>query len=139
MIRMLSCIKSIMQRQDPLPLLFVFLFFLAVSAVSKAQQHVAADTVPPMEEVAEELERIQELTSYGPHYKNPHAAGRLLTLNRVVPPLPADYGPVRLSGPAYKNQEPAARPGPSTTVPSKVRENLTGPRYKNRRAKTGNL
>ena len=128
-----------MKRQNPLPLLFVFLPFLAVSAVSNAQQHATTDTLPPSEEVAEELERIRELTSYGPHYKNPNAAGRLLTLNRVVPPLPADYGPVRLSGPAYKNQEPAARPGPSTTVPSKVRENLTGPRYKNRRAKTGNL
>ena len=128
-----------MQRQDPLPLLFVFLSFLAVSVVSRAQQHAAADTIPPSEEVAKELERIRELTSYGPHYKNPSAAGRLLTLNRVVPPLPADYNPVRLTGPAYKNLEPAARPGSSTTVPGKARKNLTGPRYKNRRAKTGNL
>ncbi|PPK85124.1 hypothetical protein CLV84_2015 [Neolewinella xylanilytica] len=129
-----------MKRDNPLPFLIILLSLLTVSAVSTAQSTPeVVDSVSQDGADVEELERIEELVTYGPHYKNPNAAGRLLTLNRAVPPLPADYAPVRLTGPVYKNLLPGNRPAPTTTITREEEEQLTGPRYKNRGAKTGNL
>ncbi len=129
-----------MQRENPLPFFFALLFLILLSATSDAQVHATpADSMSAAEAQARELDRIESLTRFGPHYKNPNAAGRLLTLNRAVPPLPLDYDPVRLIGPAYKHRKPDPVRADLSTRRRPANARLFGPRYKNRGAKSGNL
>ncbi|WP_116128206.1 hypothetical protein [Lewinella sp. IMCC34183] len=130
-----------MKRENPLPLFFILFFLVMLSTTSRAQvEATVADSLRSARtEQLQELRRIEALTSYGPHYKNPNAAGRLITLNRAVPPLPADYAPARVMGPTYKNRKPALTPADTTAVRRRSTPRLMGPRYKNRGAKTGNL
>ncbi len=129
-----------MRRETPLPFFFALLFLFLLSKASTAQAPTGlTDSIPPGEVLNDELRRIEALVKFGPHYKNKNAAGRLLTLNRAVPPLPAAYVPLRQFGPAYKNRKPAATPVDSSAVPVSGKPKLFGPRYKNRGAKSGNL
>ena len=129
-----------MHRENPLPFFFVLLFLFLLSRASTAQSHAnPTDSVSAADSLNDELRRIDELTKFGPHYKNKNAAGRLLTLNRAVPSLPTDYAPLRLFGPAYKHRKPVATPVDSSAAPASRRQKLTGSRYKNRGAKSGNL
>ena len=129
-----------MQRENPLPLFFSLLFLFLLSKSHTAVAQISPpDSTQSAREQRLELQRIKKLTRFGPHYKNPNAAGRLLTFNRAVPSLPADYAPVRLTGPAYKNRKPTLAPVDTTKARPAARPRLYGPRYKNRGAKTGNL
>ncbi|MFT6000163.1 MAG: hypothetical protein ACI81P_002624 [Neolewinella sp.] len=93
------------------------------------------DSLPLPKASAVELDRIEQLLTLSPHYKNPNAAGRLVTLNRATLALPTSITKVRLSSPAYKNRKVTATSGGSRTNPAPKKPQLTGPRYKNRRAK----
>ncbi|WP_116108016.1 hypothetical protein [Lewinella sp. IMCC34191] len=124
-----------MQRQNPLPIFFLFFALVAISTASSAQVNSETES----ERVVRELDRIEDLTSHGPNYKNPRAAGRLLIINRAAPTLPPIPMAARLTGPAYKNRGPVIHTTRTTTVRQPKRERLIGPRYKNRGAKSGNL
>ncbi len=128
-----------MKRENPLPFLAILLTLVCLSGITRAQVIPEPDSLLQEEELVHELERIEELTSYGPHYKNKLAAGRLLTINRAVPPLPDTYSPDQLFGPAYKNRHPNVSSEPANAAPQPTRDRRTGPRYKNRGAKSGNL
>lgn len=129
-----------MPRQNPLPLflLLVFLFLLGRSHDARGQAPVT-DSISAAQQLQFELGRIEQLTQFGPHYKNPKAAGRLLTLRRAVPSLPPNYEPLRLTGPAYKNRKPSLPASEPTEAAPAAPSRLYGPRYKNRGAKSGNL
>lgn len=128
-----------MTRENPLPLLFAFLMIVIVSNVSSAQTHSDSSAeLSTTEEVSKQLDRIERKVRFGPHYKNKNAAGRLLTLNRAVPNLPATYAPLRVYGPSYKNRRIQVLPR-STEPARATKAKLTGPRYKNRGAKSGGI
>ena len=123
-------------RENPLPLLFLFLALAALPSLATAQMD--RDLVVEPEETmrAIDYERISALTQWGPHRKNPLASGRNRILYQVhtLKPL-APAAPVRTTGPAFKNRRVILRPD----LPPRRRmqtSQLTGPRYKNRSAKS---
>lgn len=127
-------------RQHPLSLLLVLAALLTLPNLGTAQMaEELVDTLSPKKQralLAAEIERIDALTAFGPHRKNRLSAGRLSTINKdnLLKPVPAPR--VQLSGPAYKSRMPAAET--TTVIKREAKPKLYGPRYKNRRAKTGN-
>jgi hypothetical protein len=128
-------------RQHPLSFLFLLAILFALPNFSAAQMaEELVESLHPGDEkaqLAEEMQRIKELTSFGPHSKSPLAAGRLLTINRNSEAQPVLPPRANLFGPAYKNRRSAAA-AETIPVPQKAKkQRTTGPSYKNRGAKTG--
>lgn len=130
-------------RQHPLSFLFLLAVLFALPNISFAQMaEELVDSLDYQEErqapPVEQLRRVEQLTSYGPHYKNPLAAGRLLVVNRADDARPAPPPPrLNLLGPAYKNRRPDTPEQSTAPAPRAKKERRFGPRYKNRGAKTG--
>ena len=122
-------------RENPLPLLFLFLALAALPSLASAQME--RDLVVESEEalLAIDYERISALTEWGPHRKNPLASGRNRILYRVRTLQPVAPPPLRATGPTFKNRRVILRP----ELPPRRRlqtSQLTGPRYKNHSAKS---
>ena len=127
-------------RQHPLSFLFLLAILFALPNFSAAQMaEELVESLDPGNEkalLAEEMQRIREMTGFGPHSKSPLAAGRLLTINRDSEAQPVLPPRADLFGPAYKNRRSSA--AETIPVPQKAKQQRdTGPRYKNRGAKTG--
>ncbi len=113
----------------------VLLGLFALSVVGRAQTtDEGVDTVALSPDELE-VQRIEGLIKFGPHYKNPRAAGRMKTLYRTAPVVTNRPSRSRLTGPAYKNQRRLITQA-DTVATRPTRPRLTGPRYKNRGAKT---
>ncbi|THH35574.1 hypothetical protein [Neolewinella litorea] len=118
-------------RENPLPLLVLFLAVAALPSLAKAQLSPPAPaTVTEVEyEDYAKLKRVRARLNHGPHRKNPLAAGRLRVINRTKAattparrPLPRTRGHrsnSTFTALHYERREAKAR--------------TTGPRYKNRR------
>ena len=119
--------------QNPLPLLLMmFLLFLLSNGANAQMEKSEADSLLAALDSAE-IERIENLIQYGPHRKNPNAAGRVVYINRTAPA--ASTKPVaRLTGPTYKNRRPVVTM--DSVRPAVTKRKLTGPRHKNRSAKS---
>ncbi len=123
-----------MARQPPLPLLMILLGLFALSVAGRAQTADEGVDTTGLTPDRLEVQRIEELIKFGPHYKNPRAAGRIKVLYRTAPVATNRPSRPRLTGPAYKNQRRLiTQADTAVTRPTKPR--LTGPRYKNRGAK----
>ena len=122
------------KRQSPIALLLtMFMLFLLSNGVAAQLDKSKADSLLAALDLAER-ERIEALITYGPHYKNPNAAGRLGIISRTTPAAVKSTR-VQPMGPAYKNRRAIIVPA-QTFRTTETRPRLTGPRYKNRGAKT---
>lgn len=66
-------------RENPLPLFFLFLSLFALSACGPASfVRQAVRDAPAAVDARPAARQARTRTSYGPHYKNPLAAGRML-------------------------------------------------------------
>ena len=66
-------------RENPIPLLILFLAIAILPTMVRGQD--GREALTEQQEQRKELVRIKKLTAFGPHRKNPLAAGRLLVLN----------------------------------------------------------
>ena len=99
------------------------------------------DTLTALETAVEarEFDRVEELTEFGPHYKNKLAAGRLSVYRAAIPAIERVPVRIQLTGPAYKNRGLRTFTTLDTTpesAPAPTKRRLTGPAYKNRGAKS---
>ncbi|WP_116106016.1 hypothetical protein [Lewinella sp. IMCC34191] len=69
-------------RENPLPLLFLFALIAILPSLARGQ-HAQAEPAQQASQRAE-LARIKRMTVYGPHRKNPLAAGRMLVINAAA-------------------------------------------------------
>lgn len=121
-------------RENPLPLLVLFLAVAALPSLAQAQLSPLADRVTVVEnEDSQPVRRMKARLNHGPHRKNPLAAGRVRIINR----LNAEATPRRRPLPRTRGHRSSST---FTTLhyekrPAKAR--ATGPRYKNRQAATG--
>ena len=122
-------------RENPLPLLFLFLALATLPSLATAQMDRDLVVEPEETLLAIDYERISALTEWGPHRKNPLASGRNRILYRVHTLKPLAPVPLRATGPAFKNRRIILRP----ELPPRRQlqtSQLTGPRYKNHAAKS---
>ncbi|CAH0999195.1 hypothetical protein LEM8419_00492 [Neolewinella maritima] len=130
-------------RQSPLSFLIVLVLIAVAPTLLQGQlfedidDRLTIETIDPGTFFAEEAGRVDRLLARGPHRKNPQAAGRNLIQYRAAR-TPRARQPRQ--GPLFKNRHRSrpyrltqATPAPA---PAPLRR-LTGPRYKNRSAKTG--
>ena len=69
-------------RENPLPLLALFLLVVVLPTLARGQNET--ETPTRNEVLRAERERIKKLTAHGPHRKNPLAAGRMLVLKADI-------------------------------------------------------
>ena len=122
-------------RENPLPLLLLFLTIAFLPGIVSGQMDRDLVVEPEKSMLAIDYERISALTEWGPHRKNPLAGGRNRILYRVHTLKALPTAVPRSTGPAFKNRRVIIKPD----LPPRRRvqvSQLTGPRYKNRAAKS---
>ena len=124
---------AVMNATNPLPFLLTLFCLFLISSLSTAQHQDPPARVVTAQDSARAI-KIEKMMQHGPHRKNPRAAGRLRTINRVAPLASELPSRVQLMGPAYKNRGPVVAPVNTKTFRSSKRR-LMGPAYKNRGAK----
>lgn len=124
-------------------LLFLGAFLCANLTYSQSEEKSSASTLPlaatteKVKKVADVASPASELQLTGPAAKNPLASGRAGRAPATVRTL-SRYSAKWLNGPRYKNLKPEVRIvryGEPRRATRKLKK--TGPRYKNRFAKTG--
>lgn len=102
-------------RQNPLSLLFLFALLAILPKLADAQvERQRLDAVVEQLE-RKEIKRIERLTAYGPHAKNPQGAARLIRMNgnnhqKTSRPSFTSHRRPRQTGPRYKNRTAKSRP-----------------------------
>jgi hypothetical protein len=122
--------------------LFLGAIMCANLAFAQTEAPTTANEGP--EEPTEKVKKVADVGNeassqrlVGPAAKNPLAAGRAGS-SATTPPAVTPPTSERLTGPAYKNRKLAVRPNTDEIARATVRKRgETGPRYKNRTAKTG--
>ncbi|NJB84382.1 hypothetical protein GGR26_000127 [Lewinella marina] len=118
-------------RENPLPLLVLFLAVAALPSLVRAQQSPPAEPAPAAVEYDDydKLRRVKARLNHGPHRKNPLAAGRVRVINRTK----QEATPARRPLPRTRGHRSNST---FTTLryegPRTKKKPLTGPRYKNR-------
>ena len=122
-------------RQNPLPLLFLFLALAALPSIVRGQMDRDLVVEPKESTLATDYERISTRTARGPHRKNPLASGRNRVLYRVHTLRALPIAAPRPTGPAFKNRRVIIKPDLPPRRQLQTSQ-LTGPRYKNHAAKS---
>lgn len=115
---------------------FSILFLLSAGMSAQMERSRVDSLSANMETDNDKSNRIVAQRTYGPHYKNPLAAGRIVKINSTTPVAVKPLQRVKLTGPAYKNRVFAADKVNATSPDRAAKRTVTGPRYKNRSAKS---